>query len=250
MRKLALLAAATLLSAPAAAQTPLAGQPGVLLYGDIDRLGFGFGDPTASYAGATLVGLAPGTTSAAASAFGHGFPFTPEADDFAGTDRIFVGSSQTGFHDGYSSTASRASGPQTFTLDFSSLVAPGATVTSITLGLGLDDFQFGSFGQAYVGSINGAAYAPFSAMLNGTNLTGPATRFYTIGLNTASISGTSFTVSIDQGGTGGDGWAIDYLTVGVQTRMAPVPEPTTIALAATGLLGIGLVARRRRAAGR
>jgi hypothetical protein len=36
------------------------------------------------------------------------------------------------------------------------------------------------------------------------------------------------TLSIDQGGDGGDGWALDYLTVGVTTQQTPtstVPEP-------------------------
>jgi hypothetical protein len=247
MRKLAVLAATTFLAAPLAAQTPLAGQPGVLLYGDIDKLGSGFVTPADSYDGATLLGLAAGTTSSASSSFGHGFPFTPEVDDFAGTDRIYVGSTQTAFHDGYSSFGSRASGPQTFTLDFSSLLPAGHEITTLTLGLGLDDFQFGGFGQPYVGQVNGAAYAPLSTLLNSVNQTGPSTRFYTIGLDVASIAGTSFTVSINQGGTGGDGWAIDYLTVGVQTqKISNVPEPATVALLGGGLLVVGLVSRRPR----
>ena len=249
MRKLAVLAAsAVTLAAPLAAQTALPGQPGVLLYGDVDRLGFGFANPADSYAGATLTGLAAGATSAATTGSGHGFPFSPEGDDFAGTDRIFVGSTQTAAHDGYASFGGRSSGPQTFTLDFSSLLPAGHELTTLTLGLALDDFQFGAFGQPYVGRVNGAVYSPLSVLLNGVNQTGPLTRFYTIGLDVTSIGGTSLTVSIDQGGTGGDGWAIDYLTVGVQTqKISNVPEPATVALAATGLIGVGLVARRRRA---
>ena len=37
-----------------------------------------------------------------------------------------------------------------------------------------------------------------------------------------------------QGGDGGDGWAVDFLTVGVTTT----PEPSAILLAGLGILGL------------
>ena len=50
------------------------------------------------------------------------------------------------------------------------------------------------------------------------------------------------TLSINQGGTGGDGWAIDFLTIGVTS--SDVPEPATMSLLAMGC--VMLVRRRRR----
>src|SRR5882724_4680623 len=102
-----------LFAAPAAAQ--------VLTFGDMDALGtgaYGINNPTS---GATLVGLLPGTVTFSSSSFGHGFPFSPSVGEFSGTDQIYVGSTQTGSHDGYSVFAGRLNGPQVFTLDYSSL---------------------------------------------------------------------------------------------------------------------------------
>lgn len=56
-------------------------------------------------------------------------------------------------------------------------------------------------------------------------------------------------LSIDEGGDGGDGYAVDFLTVGVTS--APVPEAsTTVSLGLLLALGFGglLVASRRRKA--
>ena len=36
------------------------------------------------------------------------------------------------------------------------------------------------------------------------------------------------TLSIDEGGDGGDGWAVDFLTVGITSQGAAVPEPATL----------------------
>src|SRR5579864_2153151 len=84
---------------------------GVLTFGDEDCLGTGCYGASDSTAGATLQGLAPGASTLATNSFGHGFPFTPDAGDFPGTDQIFVGSVQTGAHDGYSISAQRINGP-------------------------------------------------------------------------------------------------------------------------------------------
>jgi threonine dehydrogenase-like Zn-dependent dehydrogenase len=54
-------------------------------------------------------------------------------------------------------------------------------------------------------------------------------------------------VSIDQGGDGGDGWAVDFLTVGVTTSAAGVPEPSMLLVVGAGLVGLlGARSRARR----
>jgi hypothetical protein len=185
---------------------------GVLFYGDEDCLNqgcYGATDPTA---GATLQGLGAGTVTLSSTGFEHGFPFSPDPTDFPGTDQIFVGSVQTGSDDGYSSSAQRINGPAVFILDYSSLIGSGQTVTSITLGIAADDFQFPAIGNPFTATVNGIANAPLSTQLNSFNETGPVVQFFTIGLDPATDNASHIlTLSIDEGGDGGDGLCRGFL---------------------------------------
>ena len=217
----------------------------VLVFGTEDCLGtgcYGTNDPTA---GATLQGLAPGAVTLASLSFGHSFPFTPSVGDFPGTDQIYVGSTQTAQHDGYSNASQRINGPDVLTLDYNSLVGLGQTLTSLTMGLASDDFQFPAFGQPFTVSINGVADPALVTELESLNETGPVVQFFTVGLNPSVDTGSHIlTLSIDEGGDGGDGYALDFLTIGVTTTGASAtPEPTTMALLALG--GLALAAMRR-----
>jgi len=217
---------------------------GVLTYGTEDCLGtgcYGTADPTA---GATLIGLAPDTVTVASQSFPHSFPFSPSAGDFPGTDQIYVGSVQTGAHDGYAVSPERINGPDVMTMDYSSLVGSGQTVTGLTLGIAADDFQFPLFGQPFIVTVDGVADPALTVELESLNESGPAVQFFTVGLD-PSLDNAShiLTLSIDEGGDGGDGWAVDFLTVGVETEAA-TPEPGTAAMAVTGILA--LVAGLRR----
>jgi PEP-CTERM motif len=216
---------------------------GVITFGDEDCLGlgcYGASDPTA---GATLQGLAPDAVTLASQSFGHGFPFSPSGD-FPGTDQIYVGSVQTGAHDGYSTYAQRINGPQILTLDYSSLIGPGSTLTSLTLGIAADDFQFPAFGQPFIAVVNGSVDTALTNELDSLNLSGPRVQFLTIGLNPSIDTGNHIlTLSIDEGGDGGDGWAVDFLTVGATTAIA-TPEPGSIALFGAGLIAIAITAGR------
>lgn len=214
-------------------------QAAFIEYGDEDVLGTGtYGsDPKT---GATLNGLAPNAVTYGTLITGHGFPFDPSSGDFAGTDQIYVGSVQTSNHDGYSGHGGRLNGPQMFDLDYSSLVPAGHMVTSLTLGIAADDFQNAVFQQPYLAKINGANAPTLTNTLNAFNQTGPVTQFFTIGVDPLGLSATHhLSISIDQLGDGGDGWAVDFLTIGVET--APVPEPGSLLV-----LGLGAVALLKR----
>ena len=221
----------------------------VMLYGNENLLGTGTypSDPTA---GATLQGLSPNAVTIATTAFPHGYPFSPGAGDYPGTDQIYVGSVQTASHDGYSVSPQRINGPQIITLDYSSLVPSGQTISTFTLGIAADDFQQPVWGQPFTASINGVTDAVLTSTLNSLNQTGPVTQFFTIGLDPSTlVANDVLTLSINEGGDGGDGWAIDFLTVGVSTQSI-VPEPSTfIAWSLLGIFGLGIGWwRKRRAA--
>lgn len=103
------------------------------------------------------------------------------------------------------------------------------------------------FGQLFTASINGADYPALTAALNSLNQTGPITQFFSIGIDRAALTGNhQLTLAINQLGDGGDGWAVDFLTVGVTTSngsLSPVPEPA--AAGAFTLIGLRLRSKLR-----
>lgn len=218
-------------------------QADVKLYGTENCLGtgcYGTSDPTA---GATLQGLAPGVVTTATNSYGHSYPFTPGVGDFPGTDQIYVGSVQTGSHDGYSVSPQRINGPDVMTLDYSSLLTPGQTVQTLTLGIAADDFQFPVFGQPFTVTVNGIPDPALLTQLESLNESGPVVQFFTIGLSPLLDNPSHIlTLSIDEGGDGGDGYAVDYLTVGVTAT----PEPSEYVVLACALAGLGAMVLRRR----
>lgn len=221
--KTILLATATLMIGVTSARA------GVITYGDKDVLNGTGVYPLDPVTGATLQGLAANVITVGAPAVSHGFPFSPSVGDYPGTDRIYVGSGQTGFHDGYSGQSVRVKGPQVITLNYALLIPAGEVLTTLTLGIAADDFQNTVFGQPFTASINGVVNSALTTKLNSLNQTGPVVQFFTIGIAPGTLlTSNILTLTIDQGGDGGDGWAIDFLTVGVTSQ--PVPEPTTIAV--------------------
>src|SRR5712671_821065 len=104
-------------------------QGGVLQYGDADVLGTGFTYGSDPRTGASLQGLAPGAVTFGSLVTSHTAPPvpTPSAGDYPGTDQVYAGSTQTAFHDLYSTVGTRIAGPQFFALDYSSLMGGGTT---------------------------------------------------------------------------------------------------------------------------
>jgi hypothetical protein len=221
------------------------GRAAVMEYGDENLLNAGT-YPSDPKAGAMLQGLAPDAVTDAASTFVHTFPFSPDAGDFPGTDQIYVGSNQTAVHDGYAESPQRLAGPQVITMNYSSLVPAGDSVQTLTLGIAADEFQFPAFGNPFSATLNGFAATALTTKLNSLNENGPATHFFTIGVDPSILNASNqLVLSINSGGDGGDGWAIDYLTIGVTA--SPVPEPSTILLSGLGAAAaLAMRFRRRR----
>jgi len=242
------ISALALIVAAALCRSALA--DGVQEYGTENVLGTGTyaSDPKA---GTTLEGLAPGVSTASTLITPHGFPFAPAAGDYPGTDQIYVGSVQTGAHDGYSTSAERINGPDLISMDYSGLVGAGTSVSTLTLGIAFDDFQNAVFGQPFTLMINGQTDTALTALANSLNETTPVVQFYTIGISTSELNSSNMLdLSIDEGGDGGDGYAVDFLTIGVTTVPASsTPLPASLAMGLVGMLGVGaLVLRQRRTA--
>lgn len=116
------------------------------------------------------------------------------------------------------------------------------------MGIAADDFQFPPFGQPFTANINGATNAALTDVFNGLDQSGPQVQFFTIGISPASLLPSHIlTLRIDEGGDGGDGWAVDFLTVGV-TVSAPsiAPEPGSLTIVSLGVVGLWPIGRRVR----
>ena len=192
-------------------------------FGDEDLLGFGYPEGANPKQGAQLQGLKPGVVSKADQHFSHPWPVVVNASDpagtkdYPGTDQMFVGSKQTASLDGYAQSDPKP-GPQIILLDYSDMLSAGATIKTFTLGIAADDFQFPVLGQRFTASINDTVDKALTDELNKLDLTGPQTQFFTIGIDPAVLNPNEvLKLTIDEGGNGGDGWAIDFLTIGLTT---------------------------------
>ena len=155
--------------------------------------------------------------------FAHGYPWPKDAEDPAGTDRIFLGShwdTET-CADGYAGNYfyysigddtenAYGDGALKITMDYD---ASGITVRSALLQLCIDDFQALSWGSRFTVTLNGKD-APFVAeLLNHVDQTGP-TSYIVSAIIPASffpdIASGRLEIVIDELTGIGDGFAVDF----------------------------------------
>lgn len=172
-------------------------------FGDIDNLGYGWPGGFDPFSGATTPA--------------HAFPFSPDAADVDGTDRIMVVTSYVGSppagQDGYTNTTSRPENlprPIVMTYDLG-----GASVSSAALQIFVDDFQAPVWHANYTVTINGQQASYLSSQINTLVQTGPVGKLITIAIpasHLSQVSSGTLSILFDDLTTGaGDGYAIDFI---------------------------------------
>jgi hypothetical protein len=171
--------------------------------GDIDNLGFGWPNEFDPFSGAS-------TPS-------HGYPFSPGPEDIDGTDRIMVITSYNGSppfgQDGYTNYTSRPENlPRPIVLNYD---LNGATVTSATLQIFVDDFQAPVWGANYFVTLNGLQAPYIASQINPLVQTGPIGKIINVAIpqsHLSLVSSGSLSILFDDLTTGaGDGYAIDFV---------------------------------------
>jgi outer membrane protein OmpA-like peptidoglycan-associated protein len=173
----------------------------VVQLGDIDNLGFGWPEGFTPFSGRSTPA--------------HAFPYQPEADDPAGTDRIMVVSGYgkgTGARDGYTYETSRPGNlPTPLVLSFD---LQGLSVTSAALQLFVDDFQSRSMGSHYRAWLDGRETTDLPVVLNSLDQTGPIGKLLTIQLLPEYLdllADGKLEIRIDDpDNDAGDGFAFDF----------------------------------------
>ncbi len=170
--------------------------------GDIDNLGFGWPADFDPFSGKSTPR--------------HAYPWRPEADDPAGTDRVMVLSGMREYekarHDGYSSNTSRPyNTPQPIAIKFS---IEGVELKGAALQLFVDDFQAEVFGNRFEVRLDGREAPDLAASINALRQTGPIGKLLTLQLlpeYNELLEDGELVVSIDDPHTNiGDGFSIDF----------------------------------------
>jgi len=158
----------------------------------------------------------------AADQFAHDYPWEEDPSDPKGTDRIYIGSKETGnSSDGYTDSYyswindgepyACAKGAMSITMDYD---ASGITVKNALLQICVDDFQALSWQSHFNVTLNGKD-APFIAeLLNQVDQTGP-TSYITSAIIPSGfykeIASGKLVITIDETTGVGDGFAVDFV---------------------------------------
>lgn len=137
--------------------------------GDVDNLGFGWPAGFDPFSGKPTPP--------------HRFPWLPEADDPAGTDRIMVGSSapfMASVHDGYANSTMRdETQPVPLAIEFD---LAGIAIKGAVLQLFVDDLQAPALGSQFLVTLDGRSAPDIETTINKLTQTGPIGKLITIKL--------------------------------------------------------------------
>jgi hypothetical protein len=183
---------------------------GIAIYGTENFFGQGYPAKANPYEGATLTGLAANASTVAISKFVAPTTFAPTTSDYPGTNQIYVGSDQT-------PGVNQVAGPQVFSLDYSALTKLSRPIKTFTLGIATDGFENPTTNIPYTVSINGVVNTALTSILNNLNDADRVEQYVSIGIDPAQLLASKvLTISIDSPGNDVSGWAVNFLTVGIQ----------------------------------
>lgn len=174
----------------------------VVRSGDVDNFGFGWPPDFYPFSGRS-------TPS-------HPYPFSPEADDPPGTDRIMVGSGYDGNpphgEDGYTNSTRREDNrPETLRIKLDEEVGE---VEDVLLQLFVDDFQSPVWGSHFQVRFDGERMPGMETAINALEQTGPIGKLISLPVLPAyhrMLDDGVVELAIDDPKTGaGDGFAIDF----------------------------------------
>lgn len=173
--------------------------------GDIDNLNFGWPSGFNPFSGNNTPG--------------HGFPWSVNENDPAGTDRIMVISSYAGTpphgSDGYTGTTSRPGNIVTpVTLQYN---LNGLAVESVVMQIFVDDFQAPVWGASYTVTIDSVRVPFLENIINSLVQTGPIGKMISANVPAEYLylfEDGQVSIRFDDYTTGaGDGFAIDFVKI-------------------------------------
>lgn len=160
--------------------------------------------------------------------YSHSYPWPEDPADPVGTDRIYIGSKETGNTcDGYSDNYydweegdyfAVAKGPMVITMEYD---PSSVTVKNALLQICIDDFQAINWGSNFTVTLNGKD-APFIAeLLNQVSQTGPTSYIISAIIPSGfyeDIRSGKLVITIDETTGVGDGYAVDFVKLLINYR--------------------------------
>jgi outer membrane protein OmpA-like peptidoglycan-associated protein len=185
----------------------------IIRIGDADNLNFGWPEEFDPFCGRM--------TQA------HGYPWSPDAGDMPGFDRILMSSKyvsgkdmpcgRDGYSDAYDKTTSK---PVTWKIPTTAL--KDVVVQNAYLQIFMDDFQPFTFCSKFQMLINGKRFIEGERVLNAIDQTGPVGKLVSIPLNEEFYSvlttGAGITLLIDESTGSADGFAVDFVRLLVNRK--------------------------------